>query len=247
MDYNSAFISRAHKYKYAIETYPHVLENEFKTVVDVCNNTETDTVLNVTAGCASLDSYFTVKPQKYIEYEPNTTFSKLDNMTQCSFDAIPENDESINIIVTKASLHHLNNEERDKFYKECKRILVKTGKLVFGDVIKNSKEDRWLNIFVNTFNSSGHNGLFFDTSDCELLVKNGYDVKTDVRTYDWVFNSETEMVDFCKHLFGLDLANDDEIANGINTYLCPFKKGGKIVFEWSLLYFISTKAPTLSQ
>lgn len=242
MDYNNSFKNRVNNYNYAITRYPNVLENEFKIAVDMCDIKDTDIVLNIPAACVPLHEYFKIKPKKYIEYEINHSFSKLMDVSHCNLESIPEQNDSIDTIITLASLHHTTEIERNEFYKECYRILRNcSGKLVIGDVIKNSKEANWLNIFVNKYNSNGHNGLFWCNNDKYLLELNGYDVKIEIKKYPWIFNGEEDLIDFCRNLFGLDLATNVEILNGINTYLCPVKKDNIIMIEWSLMYFISTK------
>lgn len=246
MDYNITFEKRGHLYKYAIQKYPHVLDQEFQTAVDMCDIQPTDILLNIPAACVPLDKYFKVQPTKYIQYETNPPFAKLMEITSCDLDKIPESTNSVDKIVTLASLHHATEEEREAFYRECYRILTPTnGKLIIGDVIKHSKEDKWLNIFVNAYNSAGHNGNFWTELDIVPLNSIGFHTVTCIKTYQWVFESETKMVDFCKNLFGLDLASDTEIKNGIYEYLQPYtisSATSKLAFDWSLMYFTAIKS-----
>lgn len=242
MDYNATFEKRGHLYKYAIETYPFVLTNEFQTTVDMCNIKSDDILLNIPAACVPLNRHFKTQPKKYIQYETNTPFAKLLCVEQCELDKIPEKSNTVDTIITLASLHHTTEAERHAFYNECNRILKpNTGKLIIGDVIKGSKQDNWLNIFVNKYNSAGHNGTFWNESDINLLHECGFEATTCIKSYSWTFESETKMIDFCKNLFGLDLASESDIKNGIETYLQPYKLDDKIHFDWSLIYFTATK------
>lgn len=239
MDYNKSFKNRANLYKYAIETYPIVLEKEFKTAIELCNIQSTDIVLNLLAGGTPLNKYFITSPKKYLEYETNIFFS---NIPQFTFNYIPEKSNSINTIIILAGLHHSNEDERKQLYKECNRTLKEsTGRLIIGDVIHGSKEAEWLNIFVNNYNSSGHNGLFWTEKDKTLIEQNGFTTDIVIKSYPWIFQSEYELIDFTRNLFGLDLANDEDILSGLNTYLCPRIHNNNIVIDWNLIYFISTK------
>jgi hypothetical protein len=246
MDYNNTFIKRADAYTYAVTTYPHVMDNEFKTAVDVCNIQLTDVIINIPAACVPLDMYFQVRPKRYIEYETNKSFAERVNMKYCSFFGIPEPDETIDKIISLASLHHMTVNERDIFYKECRRLLHQNGRFIIGDVQDASKECIWLNEFVNTYNSSGHHGLFWSEADRNLLEQNGFMVDIQLKTYPWIFDTKDAMIDFCKHLFGLDKATDQEIDNGIETYLQPIYINDTYMIEWHLLYFIATKSPVHS-
>jgi hypothetical protein len=54
--------------------------------------------------------------------------------------------------------------------------------------------------------------------------------------YAWDFESNASMIDFCKNLFGLDLATDAQIERGLVQYL-----GARdCSFRWQLMYFIAT-------
>jgi hypothetical protein len=243
MDYYHTFIKRANAYTYAITTYPRVMDNEFKTAVDVCDIQLTDVIINIPAACVPLDKYFQVHPKRYIEYETNKSFAERVNIPYCSFFSIPEPDESISKIISIASLHHMTVNERDIFYKECQRLLCQGGQFIIGDVQDASKECIWLNEFVNTYNSSGHCGLFWSEADRHLLEQNGFVVDIQLKTYPWVCDTKEAMVDFCKNLFGLDKATNEEIENGIETYLQPVYINDTYMIEWHLLYFIATKHP----
>jgi hypothetical protein len=242
MDYVISFEKRCEKYKYAIEKYPDVLLHEFQTAVNICNLQSSDTILNIPAACIPLEKYFQVQPIKYIEYDINPIFSKLMNIHTCTLDKIPLKNNEVDIIISLSGLHHTNIGERENFYKECMRILKdQNSKLIIGDVLKGSKEDIWLNTFVNKYNSSGHNGIFWNESDKLLLKKNGFQTTIRIEKYPWIFDSENSMVDFCKNLFGLDLATNEIIIEGINSYLQPYKKNNMVYIDWCLIYFISTK------
>lgn len=241
MDYNNTFIKRADAYTYAVETYQHVMDNEFKTAVEVSNIQSSDIVINIPAACVPIHKYFDIRPKSYIEYETNKSFAERVHIHHCSFFTIPEADTSIHKIISLASLHHMSVNERDTFYKECQRLLYQGGQLIIGDVQDASKEAIWLNDFVNTYNSSGHNGLFWSEADRNLLEQNGFAVDIQLKTYPWVFDTKHAMVDFCTHLFGLDKATYEEVYNGIETYLQPKYINDKYFIEWHLLYFIATK------
>jgi ferredoxin len=55
---------------------------------------------------------------------------------------------------------------------------------------------------------------------------------------------ESDMLDFCKHLFGLDVATDAKIRSGIQQFLGPWTEHNEIHIPWQLIYFTSTTAHT---
>jgi SAM-dependent methyltransferase len=245
MDYNSTFTKRCHSYAYALQTYPNALQYEFQTAVEELNMESDDILLNIPAACVSLSSYYTTQPRIVYEYETNTDFAALTNTPICSFFDIPLPDQSVSKIVSLASLHHTNLEERPLFYKECKRILKPGGKLLIGDVQKYSNQAYWLNEFVDRHNPQGHKGTFWDENDCPLLQQAGFTTQLVERNYPWTFSSKEDMVDFSKHLFGLE-TDSETIYQGLEEYLTVFHTKNSVGFPWKLIYIHARLDPQRS-
>jgi SAM-dependent methyltransferase len=241
MDYNITFAKRGDKYKYAIDTYPRTMDAEFQTAIFMCDLKPTDVLLNIPAACIPLKNYFRVKPAQYIEFETNKEFARIAGLPQCEFTAIPLGDATVTKILCLSTLHHSTDAEREAFYAECWRILKPGGVLIIGDVEKGSAQDKWLNIFVNQYNSAGHNGRFWSAEDLAGLEAAGFSATLERKTYTWNWENYKAMLDFCKNLFGLDLATDVQILDGVLHYLRPraTEKGYEI--DWSLGYFRATK------
>lgn len=232
MDYDLVFSKRAAEYNYATKTYPNVLVNELRTAAEMVNAKQDECVVNVPGACVDISPYL-ASGVTYKSYETNAVFAKLTGTPHAPFGVIPEPDESVDKVISLVSLHHSTPLERLVFYKEAHRVLKPGGIMIVGDVLEGSAQDFWLNTFVKRFN--GHDGKFWTNSDAYLM--HGFTVEVSVKKYRWNFNGQEEMVDFCRNLFGLDLASDEEIVEGLHTYLNADKTG----FDWSLLYFIATK------
>jgi hypothetical protein len=231
-DYNSSFKNRFANFLYAQNTYPSVMADEYLTALKICDLQENDVFVNIPADFNSLEPLLEDNI-KYVPLEINKDFSSLSNYTFCSsLNDLPFRNQSVDVILSLASLHHSSEVERINFYKECLRL---TSKLVIGDVILGSKQDRWLNCFVNKYNSSGHAGNFFSEQDKHLLEQCGFDVEIKKVKYKWHFGSENAMIDFCKNLFGLNLATDDDIKNGVKQYLTL---NHDFSIDWEMIYFI---------
>lgn len=223
MEYNDYFIKRIARYQYAINTYPNTMNDERNEALNR---------LDLFDGCKSLD----------LGNSGLMDFMNID----FEFKKLPFEDKSFDRVVIMAVLHHISVENREALYKECMRILKPSGKLVVSDVIKDSKQDYWLNTVVNKYNSIGHNGLFFDKSDEELFRRVGFDVRSDVASYFWYFNNKAELEDFVTNLFGMDLANS--VYDIVNQHLGLNAHGEEgFKFEWKLMYFIATCPLTLVQ
>ena len=237
MEYNTIFTHRAKSYIYAIQTYPHVLEKEFETAVSMCRLKDGDVFVNIPGACENLREYIP-NGIKYLPFETNEVLAKMMDVSASTFSLIPCENNSVDKVLSLASLHHLTNDERRVFYKEVARILRPSGMFVIGDVYVNSKQDAWLNKFVNMYNPLGHCGMFWNVvnrSDIQVLEEAGFDVDMEIKSYYWNFPTKESMVDFSKYLFGLDKATDEEIMEGLRVYLDADFKTYR--FEWELVYF----------
>jgi hypothetical protein len=85
----------------------------------------------------------------------------------------------------------------------------------------------------------GHSGEFLDlsTTTQQLHAADFSNVTSRLMTYNWEFLSAADSVAFFKQLFGLDLANDQEVLNGILTYLPVKSDSNSFRVEWQLLQF----------
>jgi SAM-dependent methyltransferase len=233
MEYDKVFDKRALEYSYAVKTYPNVLINELSTAALMVDARPYDTVVNIPGACEDIRKYL---PDTviYKPYETNKIFADVTGTPYSANFDIPEPDNSVDRVLSLASLHHSTDQERIKFYKTVHTCLKPNGKLIIGDVYINSNQDKWLNEFVNKYN--GHNGKFWAEDDKKLM--SGFQVETIIKNYKWTFSSKNEMIDFCKHLFGLKNASDLEILDGLRKYLLATDTE----FDWSLIYFVATKS-----
>jgi SAM-dependent methyltransferase len=236
MEYGTLFSKRATTYLHALKTYPAVLANEFRAAVEKCQLQQDDTLLLIPCSCEHIQPWLP-STVKCIEYETNAELAAATDKPYCQFSAVPLPNASVTRILSLATLHHLTTEERAAFYKEAMRLLKPDGKLILGDVIQGSPQDRWLNLFVDTFNSYGHKGRFFTEADAALLESAGFQVDIQHAEYTWDFKSQEEMVVFCRNLFHLDRATDADIKEGLQTHFDISNN----TLQWKLIYFICTK------
>jgi SAM-dependent methyltransferase len=242
MDYDKTFETRGHKYKYATETYPNVLDSEFQTAVAMCELEPGMVLVNIPAACVPLHAYLqsAVADIEYVPLESNRAFAELTGVPYSPLDALDLPDNSADVIVSLASLHHATDAERRAFYGECRRVLRPGGRLVVGDVARGSAQDAWLNTFVDLYNSAGHKGQFWSSADVPLFEECGFSVTLRNASYTWGFRSRPAMLDFCKNLFGLDLATDAQITDGLAQYLKPAPCDDGLKLPWNLMYFIAS-------
>jgi len=213
------------------------MENEFITAIDELELKDNEILVNLAGGGLNLKKY--IKPKiNYIALDFSLEWCSYDkDLIYTSYEILPFKNNSVDKIIILAVLHHFTDEERSKLYKECYRILKKTGKLVIADVIKNSNQDIWLNTFVNKYNPFGHKGKFFDIEDKALIESNDFIVKLKNKKYNWWFTEKKELLDYMKNLFHLNIS-DDILMYNIDSILKPFIINNNYYFEWQLMYFI---------
>ena len=250
-NYDTRFKNKINSFIYAQLKFPKVMKNEFNTSLDFCKDKlqepiEHDLIfVNIPADIL-FDRYLTEYPfpnnVEYIPFEFNKDFAEI---TKCKFTSINHIDlpnESVDIFLSIAGLHHFTPRERLTFYRECRRVLKPDGILIIGDVLKGSKQDAWLNEFVNEYNSNGHNGMFFDDSDKLSLEEAGFHVEIEHKEYTWDFDSIESMCTYCMNLFGLNKINSTSfLQKHLDKYLnYTVNDDLTCQFKWSLVYFKST-------
>ena len=237
MDYTKNFKNRINSFMYAVNKYEHCMENEFKTVIEELELNDGEIVVNLGAGGLKMNKYIT-KNITYFPFDFSFEWCEIDkNVTYTPHKNLPFVNESVDKIVILAMLHHFSHEERIELYKECNRILKKTGKLIIADVKRNTNQDVWLNKIVDTYNPFGHKGIFFDFDDAKLLESNCFKLDIKNKKYTWWFNDKPEMVDYIKNLFYMNIS-DEELEYNLNIVLKPFIMNDKYHFNWELIYFI---------
>jgi cyclopropane fatty-acyl-phospholipid synthase-like methyltransferase len=232
MNYSEQFSKRADSYFSAMSKFPQAMMHEFKTAVENLELRGDETVVNIPAGCVNLES-FLAKTINYKTFEIDKTFAKKVQQEVCSLTKIPCETESVDRLISIAALHHSTEQERKLFYQEVKRILKPNGLFVIADVEEGSKQDTWLNDFVNHYNSLGHKGIFWSKRDARFMEEAGFSVEYCVREYPWIFKNRQDMIEFSRELFYLDKANKEDIEAGLESIL----GATETTIPWKLAYF----------
>jgi len=250
-DYDKRFKNKFNSYIYAQLNFPNVMKHEFETALELCKDKLQKKVdyelvfVNIPAEILFERYLFDLSfPNKveYIPFEFSKEFASLSNFRQTNINHIDMPDQSVDIIMSIASLHHFTIEERLIFYKECRRILKPDGVFIIGDVLKGSKQDIWLNQFVNEYNSNGHNGIFFEENEKLSLQEAGFKVEIQHKQYTWNFDSTTSMCEYCINLFGLNKINSSSFLLKYLYQYLQYNINDDLTceFPWSLIYFKST-------
>ena len=241
--YEEIFDNRGDRYHYAMKNYPEAREEEFRNLLKYSQIDQEDIIADIPAGGCYFKKYLKNSHLYFVESSReflsrcrdavNTIFSPVDDL--------PFKAGFFDKVYSLAGTHHL--EDKRPLFAELHRVLKTDGDIVYADVKTDSKEDDFLNIFVDRYNSMGHKGTFVDEATVATMERIGLKVQTaEYLDFTWNFTSEADMIDFVKNLFGLDLANYDEILRGIDSHLGYRQEDGGVQMNWGLYYLHATKA-----
>ena len=237
-DYNTLFQDRAIDYHLAMQEYPNVRINEFKSLISSTDFSDLKMVLDIPSGGGYLKKYL---PSHVTII--STDFSegfKNDDIKLVSPEKLPFESNSFDVIFSLSGMHHL--KDVPLFVEECLRILKKDRNFVFADVKKDSSVDFFLNTFLNQYSSLGHEGIFFHQNYFEKFP-NIQDKIIDCQynEYPFLFHNEHEMIRFFKLFFGLDKANETIILEGVRDILGIEKTAKGLEVNWGLLQYTLKK------
>lgn len=147
---------------------------------------------------------------------------------------IPAEAGSVDTVICLAGLHHV--ADRPAVFAEMHRLLKPgTGRACIADVQAGSRVGEFLNGFVDRHNSMGHHGEFIDDTVREELSAAGFKITHDaVERYHWVLPTEQALARFCKLLFGLDRADEQQTLDAIREHVGYEKVGNEWRMNWEL-------------
>jgi len=154
-----------------------------------------------------------------------------------SWDRLPFGDHEVNVVVTLAALHHVMTG-RVAFYRECHRVLAPQGRLILGDVEEGTSAGLFLDQFVDRYSSQGHEARFL-VRDVEVakIEEAGFKVvEYEVTPFYWSYPDRETAIQFCRRLFRLDLANNEQIWQGLSDYLGIYEGGREVRMNWQLAF-----------
>ena len=244
--YEEIFSKRADAYQKAMEMYPAARDREFQLVVKAAETRAGETVCDAPSGGGYLRAYLPADVHRYLAVETAADFTGHcpmgghDRVIQSPLDQIEIDDQSVDVCINLAGLHHLENSS--DFFNEVFRTLKPGGRFVIADVAENTGADRFLNQFVHNNSSMGHQGLFLNADTAGEISTCGFNIHSDkLVNYAWSFEKIEDMGIYCKLLFGIDLATAETVIQGIETTLGFMAGPANVNMAWSLRYIVAIK------
>jgi len=264
-NYTEIFNQRGELYHRAMMAQPNARRAEFERIVQLSDLQSGQLIADMPSGGGYLRAFIpddvrlvaveTASPflqqndlprnQKLAEEqggapEWNRDFSSDSQLLCSDLSQIPLPDKTFDRVLSLAGAHHL--PDLDKFCREVRRLLKPGGTFVLADVLENSRAAQYLNQWVDAHNSMGHQGIFLNQFTPEAVENCGFEINFAApKAYHWEFDSEAEMISYCRSLFGLDLADDAQILEGLQTVLGVEKYGACCRMNWELMFISATK------
>jgi hypothetical protein len=230
MEYKNIFRHRGWAYDLAMQKYPNARDREFYSLFDRCPIKDNETILDIPSLGGYLKKYC-LEDTSVLSLDFSESINKISVVSPYEKWNIPPVDR----IVCLASIHHI--QKLDAFLDNLSLHIKDKGFIHLADVSLNSNVSFFLDDFVGKYTSTGeHKGLYYDWNTIkfpkELTVLNISDISC-----PWIFNSKSDMINYCKLLFDLQNITDDQILNGLEEYI-GYKEetDGSLALNWHLTY-----------
>lgn len=225
MEYKDIFRHRGESYDLAMKKYPNARNKEFEQLFYKIPLRKNETVLDVPA----LGGYL----KKYCLLDTNVLFLDFSQSIN-GVDVVSPyekwNIQPVDRIVCLAAIHHIQN--LNLFLSNLYSYVKENGFIHIADVSKYSAISNFLDDFVGPNTSTKeHKGNYYDWKKIEF-PKNLHVVDIEERSCPWVFNSESEMIEYCKLLFDLHNVSDDEVLFALKKYVGIENN----IINWHLTY-----------
>jgi SAM-dependent methyltransferase len=238
LDYPELFDLRGRSYDTAMRLFPDARLQEFMQVIDRADLKPGMHVADVPAGGGYLAEYLP-RGCYWHGHEPSTGFDSTaprhgGDIATTGFLPLPWGNASMDAAISLAGVHHM--ADKAALFREVRRIVRPGGCFVLSDVAKDSPQALFLDGYVNTHNSTGHHGLFLDSStEAELEAAGWHCQSSQLVEFSWLFDNREAMGEFCRRLFDLRKGTPEETIDVIAEDLgIEERGGGRIGMRWAL-------------
>lgn len=237
--YELIFNRRGEAYHQAMRLVPGARQREFAHAIDPLRLEFGAVVCDAPSGGGYLADHLPAALDiRLIAVDPSQVFARIwqDRRVEwhlAPLNQLPLEDSSVDAFVSIAGMHHV--DDRGVVFGEMRRVLRPGGRLCILEVPVGAITDQFLNGFVHTYNSTGHEGRFVDGNFRADLAAAGFRVETDeLCRYTWDFSREDQMIEFIKLMFWLDKATPEIIFRGVKDILGLSSESGRCEMNWEL-------------
>jgi SAM-dependent methyltransferase len=246
-NYKDIFNARGAAYHQAMLEQPRARQQEFATMLELARLTDGQVVVDMPSGGGYLRNFIDDADVTLLCVETSRAFADRVPRTDkvrpilAELHDVPVDGASVDTIISMAGLHHV--VDRPAVFAEMRRMLKAGGRACIADVTVGSRVAAFLNAFVDRHSSMGHHGEFIDAQVRRELIDAGFRITTDdIRRYHWTFASEPALARFCKLMFGLDRADEQQTLDGIREYVGYECVDSMWQMNWELTFIEATCA-----
>ncbi|MCL2697267.1 MAG: class I SAM-dependent methyltransferase [Oscillospiraceae bacterium] len=153
-----------------------------RKILDFCNVSDGDAVLDVGCGNGSLINAISKKAKikAYgIDISPNMIAECRKRCKNIDFqvsggEVLPFDDNNFNVLIICCVLHHLNNPQ--KFFMEAHRVLKQGGILIVGEPYFPLVIRKFIDWIIIPIHNAGDNKMFSHKSLKRLFADNGFEI-----------------------------------------------------------------------
>jgi SAM-dependent methyltransferase len=243
--YDSIFNRRGEAYHRAMQLVPGARRREFALALERAGLRHGGVLCDVPSGGGYLVDHLPPDLDvRLVAIDPSEVFARTweDKRVEwhlAPLHQLPVEDAAVDALVSIAGLHHVG--DRAVVLREMRRVLRPGGRLCILEVPVGATTDRFLNEFVDSHNSMGHEGRFLDEGFRTDLGAAGFLVETDeLCRYPWDFSGEAEMIEFIRLMFWLDKASPETILEGVKDILGVVESGEGCKMNWELQRIVAT-------
>lgn len=241
--YEDIFNQRGELYNRAGNAYPEARSQERLLILERLQLTDGCRVCDIPSGGGYVadglvsrglpaEALVCVEPSKLFAQGLDPRYPRLVG----HMDRIPLADQSVDRIISLAGIHHL--EDKRPFFREARRILGRGGIIAVADVMVGTPAAGFLNEAVDRYTETGHEGIFLEQGELTRLMREtGFTPLDEThRRFTWDFPDMDAMVFYCRSLFGMVKAGDQQVLDSIYQHLEVTDGEDGVHMAWSLVY-----------
>ena len=249
LSYKDIFNNRADSYHKAMLDWPSARDQEFEAILQGLHIAPQDIVVDLPAGGGYLSWYLPDCQLHHIE--TSELFAELCHSKSpypldiADLNNLPFQDNSVDYVLSLAGLHHTENKA--ELFNEVYRVLKPGGQFVLADASEGSATANFLDGWMGKHNSMGHNGWYFDKTTEQSLLDNSFQITGIAdKNYHWCFDTKQQAAQYCKLMFGIDLASESDIEKALGSLLGFSSLKDRVGLNWQLRFINCTKQQKIS-